>query len=136
VALTSCRIRRLSRRRFDALVASDLRVSAWTMRMLARDLQQQARMRQMFGAGAEARLLWQLAALARVGVTRVGGGWRIDFVPTHERLGQLIGVSREKVTRLLGGLRARGVIASAGRQYVMPPGSPLLDSIPASTDDV
>jgi CRP/FNR family transcriptional regulator, cyclic AMP receptor protein len=57
-----------------------------------------------------AKLLLQWAAGARA----VDGNLQMKVTLTHEEIAQLIGSSRETVTRALSGLRKRGVLQLRG----------------------
>jgi len=61
-------------------------------------------------AGKLARLLKQWSAEGRAG----NGVVRMKMTLTHEELAQLIGSSRETVTRILGDFKRRGVVELSG----------------------
>jgi CRP/FNR family transcriptional regulator, cyclic AMP receptor protein len=62
-----------------------------------------------------ARLLLQWAAEGRAS----GGEIRLKLALTHEEVAQLIGTTRETVTRILGELRKRGVLETKGATLVI-----------------
>jgi CRP/FNR family transcriptional regulator len=129
-ALTACTARTVALDPFLALAQRDARVGLSIARIEAREAHLRARLVQRFGVDAEGRLLQQLARLARAGAaTRADGSFELICEPTHDQLAQLAMTSRETVTRLLGELCARGILAQTRRPYRIPAGSPLLEAV-------
>ncbi len=72
----------------------------------------------MAGGGVLSKFKFKLAELGgKYGETK-GDKVKITQRFTHEELADMIGVSRETVTKLLGSLRQRGIIAMDGKNIV------------------
>ncbi len=129
-ALTACTLRTIALDGFLALTRRDSGVGLSIARMEAREAHLRAKLVQQFGVDAEGRLLQQLARLARAGLTsRADGSFELLCEPTHDQIAQLAMTSRETVTRLLGELCARGILAQTRRPYRIQAGSPLLEAV-------
>lgn len=78
------------------------------------------RLLQMNEAGAAARLCLALHRLARTFGRRGPRGTTITLRLTHQDLAEHIGVVRETVTVALSRLKKRGLVATNGRQLIVP----------------
>ncbi|MEC9488989.1 MAG: Crp/Fnr family transcriptional regulator [Halanaerobium sp.] len=65
------------------------------------------------------RLWHELNHLARESGRRVAGGFVLENKMTHRELGELIGASRETVTRLLSRLQEEGLLEIQNRQLLL-----------------
>ncbi|HEX8852928.1 MAG TPA: Crp/Fnr family transcriptional regulator, partial [Pyrinomonadaceae bacterium] len=106
----------IGREQFTQLLSEHGGVCASAAQQLNRDYHaayEKARLLGLSGSttGKLARLLLQLAA--RRG-TQTERGIRMKVALTHEELGQLIGASRETVTRLLGEFKSREILQTKG----------------------
>jgi CRP/FNR family transcriptional regulator/CRP/FNR family cyclic AMP-dependent transcriptional regulator len=66
----------------------------------------------------EERMKGLLLRLAKESPQR--GGRRVTPVLTHQQIADMIGTSRETVTRALKGLKAQGWLEQEGKKYVVP----------------
>lgn len=65
------------------------------------------------------RLWHELKHLARSNGKTIEGGTLLDIQLTHRELGEMIGASRETVTRLLGRLQDEGLIKIKGKKIII-----------------
>ncbi len=49
-------------------------------------------------------------------------GWRTTPALTHQQIADMIGTSRETVTRVVKGLKGQGWLRQEGKQYLVPAG--------------
>ena len=66
------------------------------------------------------RLARFLLLEARSRGTRVGGGWEVEFILTHQQVASRIGTVREVVSRALSRLQQAGYVKSDGKKLIMP----------------
>lgn len=71
------------------------------------------------GLGVLPRTVVALMELVTDFGVRDDGGMLLRISPTHQQLADLVGASRSKVTRMLGELERRGIIARRGRQIAL-----------------
>lgn len=115
--LDACRVKFIGREEFLRLL--DENAGAWEQatRQLGRNYRTALRQASVLGlsptaAGKLASVLLEHHALAGGGAGGRGGDLRL--VLTHEEIGQLIGASRETVTRLLNEFKRRKIIEVSG----------------------
>lgn len=115
-ALDNCRLYFIRREEFLRLLDGDARASLHAARQLSRQYHTSHRQVRLLGLSASAaaklaRLILECAA--RYGRT-VERGLQLKLVLTHEEIGQLIGASRETVTRLLSDFKRKKIIQING----------------------
>lgn len=114
--LDVCRLAYVGRGEFLRLL--DERDGAWRQatRQLSRDYRTVHRQASVLGLSATAagKLACVLLEHPSLRGGRVGRGVKFKLALTHEEIGQLIGASRETVTRLLNEFRRKNLIEVAG----------------------
>jgi len=120
-SLTACCLCRISRRRFETMLARHpdlaLRVNRAAMDRIGR---LQVRLAELMLRPAEARLALILLELAQVaGIRTPEGEVRLDLPISHSDLAQLIGTSREMVSYVMRRFRDRNLLESARKEIVL-----------------
>jgi len=71
------------------------------------------------GSPQPVRVLSELRDLARRFGHRVANGWEIDLELTCQDIADLVGGSRARISKIMKGLRAGGLVDRAGRKFVL-----------------
>jgi CRP/FNR family transcriptional regulator, cyclic AMP receptor protein len=119
-AMEDCRIAIISRHDFNTLLMTNDTVVRQIIQVLC------SRLRQVWGqiqtlsySSAESRIRGGLHELARKHGVPDSRGIIIDLKITHQELAEMVGTSRETVTRSLARLRDEGVVQVEGRRIIV-----------------
>lgn len=120
--LGDCQLAFIRREDFLGLLDSQPNAARRATRQLSRDYQTAHRQARLLGLSSTATgklALLLLDFCARRG-EREGEGYGLRLTLTHEEIGQLIGASRETVTRLFTDFKTRGLIRVEGATLHVP----------------
>jgi CRP-like cAMP-binding protein len=133
--ITRCRLRPIAVATFNR-VREDPAISAWLHRMQAREwLDQVALMRLLGGRGPQQRVEGLLVTLARASHSvRADGAIRLTLPLRHYEMAQMVNLSPEHFSRVLGTLETASVIRRDKGWLIIPLQSPLF-RILALVDD-
>lgn len=122
--VTPCALRSISTTQLCGLMKADRAVSAWLLRMLARECVSQVEQLTLFGNGGLERLQQFFGLLLRTAtVPLANGATRLALPLSIDDVCQSVGLGREQVTRLLKQLEERGDLARDKGWFVFPKGS-------------
>ena len=110
--LDACRLAFVAREEFLRLLAANVCALTHATRQLSRDYRTAHRQASVLGLSptAAGKLACALLEHPSLDGVRAGRGLKLKLTLTHEEIGQLIGASRETVTRLLNDFRRRRLI--------------------------
>ena len=119
--LDACRLAFVGRDEFLRLLGADVCALTQATRQLSRNYRTVHRQASVLGLSATAagKLACVLLEHPSLNSVRVGRGVKFKLVLTHEEIGQLIGASRETVTRLLNDFRRKRLIEVAGETLTL-----------------
>lgn len=118
-ALTETRILALSRHDFLAELRRSADLAMTVIQELTRRVRQMDEQASSLSfQRVRERTKGLLLRLAREEATHAG--WRVTPSLTHQQIADMIGTSRETVTRALKGLKAQGWLQQEGKRYVVP----------------
>jgi len=114
--LDACRLAFVGRDEFLRLLGADVCALTQATRQLSRNYRTVHRQASVLGLSptAAGKLACVLLEHPTLNGGRVGGGVKLKLMLTHEEIGQLIGASRETVTRLLNDFRRKKLIEVSG----------------------
>ena len=114
--LGACRLAFVGRDEFLHLLGADVCALTKATKQLSRNFRTVHRQASVLGLSptAAGKLACVLLEHPSLNSGRVGRGVKFKLVLTHEEIGQLIGASRETVTRLLNDFRRKRLIEVAG----------------------
>ncbi len=110
--LDACRVAFVEREEFRRLLGESACAQVYATRQLSRNYRTAHRQASVLGLSptAAGKLACVLLEHPTLNGGRVGRGMKFKLTLTHEEIGQLIGASRETVTRLLNDFRRRRLI--------------------------
>ena len=114
--LDACRLVFVEREEFLRLLSGHVCALVHATRQLSSDYRTVHRQASVLGLSptAAGKLACVLLEHPTLNGGRVGGGVKLKLMLTHEEIGQLIGASRETVTRLLNDFRRKKLIEVSG----------------------
>jgi len=119
-AMEDCRIASISKADFYSLLMSNDKVVRQIIQVLCARLRQVwAQVQALSYSSAEARIRGGILELARKHGVPDSRGIIIDLKITHQEMAELVGTSRETVTRTLARLRDEGILQFEGRRMVL-----------------
>jgi CRP/FNR family transcriptional regulator len=119
-AMEDCRIASISKGDFYNLLMSNDKVVRQIIQVLCARLRQVwAQVQALSYSSAEARIRGGILELARKHGVPDSRGIIIDLKITHQEMAEMVGTSRETVTRALARLRADGVLTLEGRRIIL-----------------
>ncbi len=120
LALTDCLVAMLGADHFVDLLTRRPPLALGLLRHLVRIIREaDARITELSTVGAAGRLCRELLRRSRPASDTDGTRRVVEPLPTSEELASLIGVTRERVSRLLGQLEQAGLLAHAARHLLL-----------------
>jgi len=119
-AMEDCRIATIHHNDFQRLLMSNEKVVRQIVQVLCSRLRQVwAQVQDLSYSTAETRIRAGILQLSRKHGVQDSRGIIIDLKITHQELAELVGTSRETVTRTLARLQKKGILLLDGRRIVL-----------------
>ena len=119
-AMEDCRIASISKTDFSNLLMTNGKVVNQIIQVLCARLRQVwAQIQALSYSSADARIRGGVMELARKHGVPDSRGIIIDLKITHQEMAEMVGTSRETVTRALARLRDQGILQFEGRRMIL-----------------
>jgi CRP/FNR family transcriptional regulator len=128
--LTTCVVRTLGSQLFRSNLESNKDFSLYVHRLHAAESREQILRASQFAVCAADRLARLLRHFVKSGFTTQWGQYtRLDVPLNREEIGDMIGVRREHVSRVLSQLEAEGLVSRRDHWILIPASSPLSEAL-------